>query len=192
MSHNFYYLQRDKVVGSERSHDLSSIWLDDSAEDRDRSWDGLFAQESEDTKLGKTSVVDFGQKTLFFCLFAHILAELEWIVVVEWNRVRDSTRSRDEVGEVTGLSTLHVVLVTANGELTPELKETNKAEDLPLGVLANGVPQGRGVGLAREWSSVHLHGPGEFDSVGVNNVSNEGEHSNTSMPVIWVGALVSK
>ena len=143
----------------------------------------MFAQESEDTQLGKTSVVDFGQKTLFLLFFAHVLAKLERIVVVEWDRVRDSIRSRGEVWEVTRLATGHVVLVIGGGKFAPEFKEGDKREDLPFGVNADSIPKGRRVGLRREWGSVHLHRPWEFESVGMNNVSNEGEHCNTSVPV---------
>lgn len=94
----------------------------------------------------------------------------------------DTVLSADEVREVSGLSASHVVLVGRGGKFTPELKETDSQKDLPLGVFADGVPQGRGVGVVREWRSVHLHGPGELDSVGVDNVSNESKHGNTSMP----------
>ena len=73
------------------------------------------------------------------------------------------------------------MLVVRGGKLTPELKESDESKDLPLGVVSDGVPESRGVGLRGEGGSVHLHGPWELDSVGVDNVSYEGEHGNTSV-----------
>ena len=63
------------------------------------------------------------------------------------------------------------MLVLGGGELTPEFKEGNQREDLPLSRLANSVPKGRGVSLGGEWASIHLHGPGELDAIGMDNVS---------------------
>lgn len=74
------------------------------------------------------------------------------------------------------------MLVAGGGELAPEFKEGNDREDLPLGRFTDCIPQGRRVGLRRERSSVHLHGPWELDSVGVDDVSDEGKHGNTSVP----------
>ena len=90
-------------------------------------------------------------------------------------------RSRDEVGEVTGLATGHVMLVVGSGEFRPELKEANEGKDLPLGIIRDGIPKGRGVGLAGERGAVHLHGPGELETISVDNVSDEGEHGNTAV-----------
>ena len=172
-----------KVVGGEGGHWLTIVRLDNSSKSWNGSWADLFTEESKDTDLGKTSVVDFGNKTLVLLFLAHVLAELERIVEVERNWVRDALSvSTGEVRVVTWLSAGHVVLVVIGGKFTPELKEGNGREDLPLGVFADGIPQGRRVGVVREGTSVHFHGPWEFDSVGVDNVSNEGEHSNTSMP----------
>jgi len=95
--------------------------------------------------------------------------------------VGDSIRSRNEVREVTWLSSGHVMLVLRGGKLGPELKESDQSENLPLGIVGNGVPKSRWVGLRWEGSSVHLHGPWELDSVGMYDVSNEGSHGNTSV-----------
>ena len=95
----------------------------------------------------------------------------------------DSARVRtgDEVGEVSGLATCHVMLVRVGRELRPELKEGNQGKDLPLGSVTDGVPESRGVGLAGEGRSIHLHGPREFDAVGMDNVSNKGKHGTAFM-----------
>ena len=60
----------------------------------------------------------------------------------------DAIGTRSEVGEVTGLATGHVMLVVGSGEFRPELKEANEGKDLPLGIIRDGIPKGRGVGLA--------------------------------------------
>ena len=73
------------------------------------------------------------------------------------------------------------MLVFWSRELTPEFEETNYKENLPLGSVRDGVPKGRGVGLSGEGGSVHLHGPWELDTVGVDNVSYESKHGNTSV-----------
>ena len=117
---------------------------------------------------------------------------------VERDWVGDSAgvRSGDEVGEVTGLATGHVMLVSISRKLGPELKEGDQGENLPLGGVTDGIPKGRGVGLAGERGSVHLHGPGELDTISVDNVSDEGEHGNTAVLDLGVsqeadGGLVS-
>jgi hypothetical protein len=95
--------------------------------------------------------------------------------------VGDSIGSRYEVGEVTRLSSSHVMLVLRGGKLAPEFKESDQSENLPLSIVGNSVPKSRGVGLGRETSSVHLHSPRELDSVSMDDVSTESEHSNTSV-----------
>ena len=92
--------------------------------------------------------------------------------------MRDAIGTR---GEVTGLATSHVMLVVGSRELGPELKESNESKDLPLGIVRDGIPKSRGVGLAGEGSAIHLHGPGELDAVGVDDVADEGEHGNTAV-----------
>ena len=167
-------------VGAERGHDLTIVShaSEESGKSRNGARDDLFRKESEDSKHSKTSVVDLSYQTLGLGGLVHALGELERIVEVERNRVRKEVV---EVRVVTRLSSGHVVSVALSGKLTPELKERDESEDLPLGGVRDGIPESRGVGLRREASSVHLHGPRELDSVGVDNVSNEGEHSNTSV-----------
>jgi hypothetical protein len=54
---------------------------------------------------------------------------------------------------------------------------------LPLRVIRDCVPLFRWVVSGREWSSIQHHRPRPSDAVGVDEVSNESEHSNTSVPL---------
>ena len=171
-----------QVVFREWSHDLTGVRLDNSTKNWDSSRDLGLSQESEDTQHSKTSVVDFDLKSSGLGFLTLVLAESERIVKVEWDRVGKAIRTRGEVRVVTWLSSLHVMGVLRSTEFTPEFQESNEGENLPLGTVANGIPKLRRVGVVRERSSIHLHGPWELDSVGVDNVSNEGEHGNTSVP----------
>jgi len=168
-------------VGGEWGHWLSIVWLNDSGKKWNGPWGNLLGKESQDSKLCKTSVVELGSQATLLGLLRHVLGKTEWIVKVEWNWVRDSFWSSNEVREVTWLSSGHVMLVARGGKLTPEFKEGDEAEDLPLGIIRYGIPKSRWVGLRWEWGSIHLHGPWEFDSVSMNNVSYEGKHGNTSV-----------
>ena len=170
-----------EVVGHEWSHRLTIVGLNDTRKGGDGAGAYLLGEEAKDTNLSKTSVVDLSPKTGGLLLLGHVLRELEGVVKVEGDGVRDAIGTRGEVGEVTGLATGHVVLVVGGGELGPELEEANEGKDLPLGIVRDGVPESRGVGLAGEGSAVHLHGPGELDAVGVDDVSDEGEHGNTAV-----------
>jgi hypothetical protein len=170
----------DDIV-NERGHWLSIIRLDNSTEKGNGSRGALFGEESENSQHSSTSVIDLGAKTTLLGLLRHVLGELEGIVKVEWNRVGDSLRTTYKVGEVTWLSSGHVMLVARSGELGPEFKEGDNSEDLPLSRVRDGVPKSRWVGLSWERGSIHLHGPWELNSIGMNNVSNKGEHSNTGV-----------
>ena len=166
-----------EVVGDERGHWLSIVVGNNTGKKRNGSISALCRKESENSKHGSTAIVDFGTETRFLLVLAHVLGEAEGIVQVEWDRVWDSIRSRGEIGEVTGLSSPHVMCVVRGGELTPEFKEANEAENLPLGGVRDGVPKGGGVsGGIREGSSIHLHRPWELDSVSMDNVSYESKH----------------
>ena len=57
----------------ERSHDLSRVRLDDSAESGNGSRGNLRGKESEDTKHSKTAVVDLGTEAGLLLLLAHVL-----------------------------------------------------------------------------------------------------------------------
>ena len=114
-----------------------------------------------------------------YCWFSQ--ESIRSYIVVERNWMRKARWSIGEVGEVSGLASSHVVLVFRSGKFAPELEESDQSENLPLGIVADSIPESRRVGFRREWCSVHLHGPGEFDTVGMHNVSNEREHGNSSV-----------
>lgn len=171
----------EDVVG-ERSHDFSVVRLDNSGKSRDRSRDGGFAEESEKTKHSKTSVVDFLLESSSLLFITGLLGESSRVEEVQWDRV--GKVDNIEVREVTRLSSSHVVLVVVSANLGPGFQEKDESEDLPLGVIRDSIPDSRGVVALREGSSVHHHRPWEFDSVGVDDVSDESEHSNTSVPII--------
>ena len=88
-----------------------------------------------------------------------------------------------EVRKVSRPSTCHVMLVIVGGELGPELQEADHQENLPLGTLADVVPEGRGVGvhIVRELCAIHVHSPREFESISVNDVTDEGKHGDSPM-----------
>mmetsp|Transcript_34993 Transcript_34993/g.73435 ORF Transcript_34993/g.73435 Transcript_34993/m.73435 type:complete len:251 (+) Transcript_34993:182-934(+) len=170
---------RGKHVLGERCHDFSSVRLDDSRQTGDTSGKSGFNEEAENTKHGKTSVVDFDFQSTGLLLVAGTLAESEGVEQVEWDRV--GKIDGVEVGEVTRLSSSHVMLVVVGAEFTPKFQEEDEPEDLPLRVIGDFVPKLRRVVSCWERSSIHHHWPREFDSVGVDNVSNEGKHGNTSV-----------
>jgi hypothetical protein len=167
-------------VGEGR-HCLAIVGGEDSGEKRNRSWDGLSTKESKKSELSQTSVVQFSAKTTLLGLLRHVFGELKGVVKVERNGVGNSIRTRNEVREVTRLSSSHVMLVVWGGKLGPELEESDQSKDLPLGIVRDSIPKSRGVCLRRERSSIHLHSPREFDSVSMNDVSYESKHSNTSV-----------
>ena len=170
-----------EVVGHEGSHRLTIVGLDDTGEEGNRSRSALLGEETDDTKLSKTSIVDLGSEAAGLGLLGHVLRELEGVVQVEGDGVGDTIGARGEVGEVTGLATGHVMLVVGSRELGPELKEANEGKDLPLGIVRDGIPKRRGVGLTGEGRAIHLHGPRELDAVGMDDVADEGEHGNTAV-----------
>ena len=170
-------------VGGERSHDFAVIGLNHTLEGGDGSGNGCLRHEAKDAKHGKTAVVDLHLQAASLLLLGHVFAKLKRVVKVEGDRVGDSlsVRISDEVGEVTGLATSHVVLVIFGGILGPELKESNHGKDLPLRGVRDFVPKSRGVGVGGERTSIHLHRPGEFDPVGVGNETDESKHGNAAM-----------
>mmetsp|Transcript_28958 Transcript_28958/g.60978 ORF Transcript_28958/g.60978 Transcript_28958/m.60978 type:complete len:246 (-) Transcript_28958:74-811(-) len=154
----------------------------DSGKERNRSLGALCREKSKNTNHCSAAVVDFSTKTRFLLLLAHVLGQFEGVVQVKRNRVWDSIRSGDEVGEITRLSSPHVVLVVRCGKLAPELKEPNESKDLPLGVIRDSIPESGGVSVGiGERGAIKLHGPRKLDSVCVDYVSNKCEHSNTSV-----------
>jgi hypothetical protein len=147
-----------------------------------KEWDGslnlLFRQESQNTNLSKTSVVQFLDKTRSLGFLRLVLGEPEWVEKVQRHWVRDEVTA-SERRESTWLSSAHVV---SSGGLGEPLEESNKENDLPLGGIRKSIPLfWCGTSIGWEWSAIESHWPWEVDSVGLDNVSNEGSHSHTSV-----------
>ena len=69
------------------------------------------------------------------------------------------------------MSGVHAHIQCLDGEATYKLKETDKRENLNFGFIRDGIPRFRSRRDGWKWSTVHLHGPREVDSVGVDNVT---------------------
>jgi len=163
----------------ERNHWVSRVRDGNSVKGGNGTGDFVSTEEAEDTKLGKTSVVDFSTKTLFLGLFGHLGVEAKGIVKVE-DRV-DSITERLEGGVLTRLAALGVVRQVSATTFVPKFKGSDDGEDLPLGTNGDGIPLGFrgkvGGGVCCTGQSLR---PGEVD-IGLDNVSNEGKHSNTAV-----------
>ena len=86
-----------------------------------------------------------------------------------------------EVVECTGLSSSHVVWLTVVVQLRPELQESDEKDDLELRGKRKSVPLfWRGQVSGRMGHSGCSQRPRE-NEVGLDDVSNEGGHSNTTM-----------
>ena len=179
----WYLVEGECLSGNQ----VTAVWLDNTTEQRNGSGDGLLQQKSENTQHGQSSVVDFDDKSSGLGVLASVLAESERIVKVERNSVGDGG---SELRELTWLSSSHVVINLdvgvrdARGKLAVDLQESNDGDDLVLGFDGKGSPLFRRRKIrARPWGSVELHGPREVE-VGLDAVSNEGGHGNTSVPFI--------
>jgi hypothetical protein len=164
---------------SEGSHGLTGVGSDKSLKKRNRSGNLLFGQETNDTHLSRSSVVELNNETSCLGLFTAVLGEAEGIEEVEGNGMGDRSRVVRELREGSGLTATHVM---SSVGLTELLQESNKNDDLPLGDIRKGIPLlRRRSGLERERGTVSCNGPGEVDSVGLNDVTDEGSHGNTSV-----------
>ena len=163
----------------ERNHGVTLVRDGDAAEGRDGSRDGVGAEEAEDSKHGKTSVVDFGDQPLLLGLLSHLGVEAKRIVEVE-DEV-DIVTEEVELRVLARLASSGVVGKDSTSALVPELQHGDDEEDLPLGGFRDGIPLGlRHEVRGRVGITSKSLGPRE-DEVGLDNVSNEGEHSNTSV-----------
>jgi hypothetical protein len=165
-------------VSRERCHYFTNIWLDNSGKHGDRSRDSLFAQESKDTKLSKTAVVDFGSETLCLGLWRLVLGSTKGIEKVERDLVWNIIKS----GVGTWLSTLGVMnLAIWASKFRIPFQESDKGNDLDLGNKRKSIPLFRRRKIGRRvGDSRRSQGPGE-DKVGLDNVSNKGSHGDTSV-----------
>ena len=162
----------------ERSHRFASIWWYKSLKKGDGSSNLLFSKETHDTNLGQSSVVEFGNFSLGLGLLAPVGAQAKGIEKVEWDRVGDLGRF-SELGVGTWFSSPHVVCSVGLGEM---FQETNEKDDLPLGGIRKSIPLLWWRSSIRwEWLSSESHWPWPVDSVGLDDVSDEGGHGNTSV-----------
>jgi hypothetical protein len=162
----------------ERGHGLSSVWRHNSLQKRNRSCQLLFRQESQDSDLRQSAIVDLGDKPPFLGLLAAALAETKGIKQVQRDRVGDLVRIR-KLGEFSRLSTLHVMSSVGLREV---FQETNEENDLPLCGIGKSVPLLRwGSGFEGIRGSVQCHGSRPVDSVGLDNVSDKGSHGHTAV-----------
>jgi len=163
---------------------VTVVGLDDFSEQRDGSGDGLLQQESENTKHRQSTVVDFRDESSGLVLLTSVLAEVEGIVKLEGDGVGDC---RSEFWEGTGFSASHVMGLVdiwvrhTGGQFAVDLQESDDSDDLVLRFDWKGGPLlRRGQFRAWEWASIESHGPRPVE-VGLNAVSNEGSHGNTSV-----------
>ena len=163
---------------SEGSHGLSIVVGNKSLKKRNGSLKPLLRDESHDTNHSKTSIVQLLNKTIGLGLLTLVLREAKGIKKVEGDRVGDHA----VFGKGWVLSwntTTHVV--SASG-FTEPFQKSNEENDLPLGSIRECIPLFRrgssGVGVG---SATEISGEGPVNSVGLNNVSDEGGHGNTSV-----------
>jgi len=175
------YLQ--EKVTFERSHDFARVWLDDTGKKRDRSRDGLFAKETEDTQHGETSVVDLSLESLGLGILGLVLGQLERIVeAVEGHGVGDVI----EGGEFSWNTTTHVMGQSRGGsrdrsKFRVEFKESNESNDLELAGKWKSIPLFRRAERSG-WVRGSIEGEGvREDKVRLNAVSDEGSHGNSSV-----------
>jgi len=139
------------LANLEGSHGLTGVVGNYTLKKRNGSLNLLLGKESDDTDLCQSSVVKLLDQSLSLLFLGLLGGEAERIEEVQGNRVGDKI-TVGEVGEVTGLSSTHVM---GSSGLTPPLKESNKEDDLPLGGIGEGIPLlRRRSGGVRVWGSV--------------------------------------
>jgi hypothetical protein len=163
---------------------VTSVGLDNSTQGRDTSGHGLFAQETEKTKHGQSSIVNFRLQSLSLGSLGLVLGQTKGVKQIERNGVGNGS---SEFGELSWLSSLHVVrngefrVRKRRGHLGVNFQESNEGKDLVLGFDGKGSPLFRRRKISgRPCGAVHLHGPGP-DEVGLDAVPDEREHGNTSV-----------
>ena len=127
-----------RELSFERNHRITAVRAGDVVEQWDRTRDGIGTEETEDTELGKTSIVKFGNQPAFLGFFGHLLVESKRIVQVQ-DRV-DGITELAEGWVFTRLAALGVVGKVTSTTLVPKLKGRDNSEDLPLGTNRDGIP----------------------------------------------------
>ena len=87
-------------------HGFTVVVRDDTLQERNGSFNLALGQESHNTNHGKTSVVDFLLQAVCLGFVGSALVPSERIVKVEGASRNDTSI---EIGEITGLSSSHVV-----------------------------------------------------------------------------------
>jgi len=71
-----------RELSLERNHGVACVWNSNIIQCRDRSRDLVGTQKAEDTKLSKTSIVEFSGEATFLGFFRHVLVEAKRIIEV--------------------------------------------------------------------------------------------------------------
>ena len=137
----------------------------------------MLGEESKDSNLCQSSVVQFRDKSLLFLLGTGVLAQSKGVEKVERHWVGDKVLFV-EGRESSWLSSTHVV---CSGRFREKFQESNEKDDLPFGGFGHGIPLFRRGKAITDCDSSSNTGPWEADSVGLNTVSDEGGHSDTSV-----------
>mmetsp|Transcript_36501 Transcript_36501/g.88020 ORF Transcript_36501/g.88020 Transcript_36501/m.88020 type:complete len:185 (+) Transcript_36501:148-702(+) len=127
-----YYHLEVRELPLEWNHRITAVWNSNTLQGGYGSRNLVRAQECEDGKLGKTSIVEFGSQTALLCFFRHFLVETKGVIKVK-NKV-DIVPEQCERGVFSRLTSLGVVRESsAASTLVPQLQHGNDSEDLPLG-----------------------------------------------------------
>jgi len=125
------------IMLSYRSHGLSRVVGDESLEEWYGSFKALFGDESEDTNLCKTAIIELLDESSFLLLRRLVFGKSKGVEKVEGHGVGNETRVVRKLGEGAGGSASHVMRASSLGE---PLQESNKENDLPLGLHGHGIP----------------------------------------------------
>ena len=84
IKHRAYLCRLAKVreLSLERNHGIAIIMNCNVIQQRNGSWDLISAQESKDSQLSKTTVVQLSSKALLLRFGGHVLVESKWIIEV--------------------------------------------------------------------------------------------------------------
>lgn len=162
-----------------RGHGFAIVVGDKAFEQRNGTLHFLLCQETQDTNLGETSVVELLDETACLLFFGFRIRKAKGVEEIEGDGVGDQFRVIRELGECAGFASTHVVCAGGLGE---PLQKANEQNDLPLCSKRKGVPLfRRRAGCIGEWRAIKRSWPGKVDSVGLDNVSNKGSHGDTAV-----------
>mmetsp|Transcript_9981 Transcript_9981/g.16649 ORF Transcript_9981/g.16649 Transcript_9981/m.16649 type:complete len:217 (-) Transcript_9981:213-863(-) len=168
----------------ERRHYLTRIRFDKARKRRHGTWHLSLRHKSHDAEHGETAVVDLSNETCSLLLWAHVLLQAKRVNKVKRHRVRHPWLER---GKESGLSATHIVLLARKFEdvcvLAHELEESNEPNDLQLGRSWKCIPLVRWATGSRNFTERDLAGnaPREVDAIGLNAVTDESCHRNSSV-----------